>query len=399
MLSLPDFAATLAAERVRRDRFGGLRGDVTVRCELPGVQGLDGAILWSGDISFTESRAYYAISQTLRKRARTPGVDWALHLEELAMRVRNAERLGEPPVLLRDTERPTRVQEIRIDGVTLLRHHPTVLFGDGGVSKSYLALYLAGRLEQVAGMRVGFFDWELGAEDHRSRLERLFGASMPAVVYVRCTRPLSHEIDRLARVVSDYRLTFGVFDSVAFGCDGPPENADVASAYMTAVRSLGIGSLLLAHVTKGESADQRPFGSTFWHNGARMTWNIKLAESCPGANSIVVGLYNRKSNLTAKERSAGFTIRFDSDRTEISPTDLREVQELAAQLSIRERLTHTLGKQGATTIASLAQELDAKVDTVERTLRRGIVTGHFVRLPPGDNGVPTRYALAERRSA
>jgi hypothetical protein len=34
-----------------------------------------------------------------------------------------------------------------------------------------------GHLDQ-AGMRVGLFDWELAGEDHRDRLERLFGANL-----------------------------------------------------------------------------------------------------------------------------------------------------------------------------------------------------------------------------
>ena len=104
---------------------------------------------------------------------------------------------------------------------------------------------------------------------------------MPGLFYVRCERPLTEEADRLRRIIREERIDFGIFDSVAFACDGPPEAAETASAYFRALRSLRIGSLNLAHITKSESGDQRPFGSIFWHNHARATWFIKRATDTP----------------------------------------------------------------------------------------------------------------------
>jgi hypothetical protein len=37
------------------------------------------------------------------------------------------------------------------------------------------------------------------------------------------------------------------------------------------IRQIGKSSLLLAHTNRSENAEQKPFGSTFWHNGARQT--------------------------------------------------------------------------------------------------------------------------------
>jgi len=60
-----------------------------------------------------------------------------------------------------------------------------------------------------------------------------------------------------------------ILDSVAFACEGPPEAAETAAAYYWALRLLGVGSTSIAHITKAEGGDQKPFGSAFWHNGAR----------------------------------------------------------------------------------------------------------------------------------
>jgi hypothetical protein len=83
-----------------------------------------------------------------------------------------------------------------VEGWTLLRHHATIAFGDGGSLKSYLALYAAGRLAQQ-GTRVLFADWELDGEDHLEPLHRLFGPEVPTVYYLRCDAPRERPSARL----------------------------------------------------------------------------------------------------------------------------------------------------------------------------------------------------------
>ena len=397
VLDVPDLCVVLDLDRVKRDRWGALRGELTVRCDLPGAATIDENLAWSGEVVLSDTRGRADVIRALQTRVTARGLNWALLIDELGMRVRDAERAGEPAILLRDARRPAPDDTLRVDGLTLLKRHPSIIFGDGGSAKSYLALYLAGRLDHT-GLKVGLFDWELGAEDHRLRLEHLFGADkMPGVVYARCAKPLVHEVDRLTRIVQDHHLNYAIFDSVAFACDGPPEAAEVAGNYMRAVRSLGVGSLHLAHVSKAEGADQKPFGSSFWHNGARMTWFVKLSEGNPVAGEITIGLFNRKANLGPRLKAVGYTIRFDEDRTQFAQVDLADVSDLASKLTIYERITAAL-KSGPMTIAALAEDIDAKPATVEKTVRRWTEKGNLVRLA-AKNGVPTRYGLAALRTA
>jgi hypothetical protein len=393
VLDVSDLCVVLDVDRVHRDRWGALRGELTVRCDLPGATTIDG-VLWSGEMSFTDTRTKQDITRQLASRAKARDLDWSMLVDELGMRVRDAERGGQPAVLLRDVARPAPDEHLVVDGLRLLKRHPVVIFGDGGSAKSYLALYLAGRLDQT-GLKIGLFDWELGAEDHRDRLERLFGEHMPGVFYARCTRPLTQELDRITRIIHTHRLDYAILDSVAFACDGPPEAAEVASDYLRATRSLGIGSLHLAHVSKAENADQRPFGSTFWHNGARATWYLKRADASPGGEAITIGLFNRKANLGPLQPAVGFSICFADNQTRFSRVNLGDVEGLAAKLSTFERVVYAL-KRGPLTVAQLADELDAKVDTVEKTVRRWATKGKLVRLE-AQNGTPTRYGLAELR--
>ena len=278
------------------------------------------------------------------------------------------QRAGQPAVDLRDLEKPSADDTITIEGISLPRRHPTTLFGDGGAAKSYLALYVAGGIAQK-GMSVAFFDWELAGEDHRDRLERLFGPAMPPIIYARCERPLVHELDRLRRIVREHEIDFAVYDSIAFACDGPPESAEIAGKYFRAVRQIGPGSLHVAHVNKSDNGDQKPFGSAFWHNGSRMTWFAKLVDSPSAGKSISLGLFNRKSNLGRIQSPVGFRVEFKYNRTFFNREDVAEVPDLADKMPLRQRIIHLL-RAGSLPIDQVAQELDAKPDTVKKTVRR-----------------------------
>lgn len=300
-----------------------------------------------------------------------------------------ADRAGQPAVDLRTLPRPSADDDLlNVEGLALPRRHPSILFGDGGAGKSYLGLYIAGRIAEK-GAAVALFDWELAGDDHRDRLERLFPDGMPRVLYARCERPLVYEVDRLRRIVRDGGIEFSVFDSVAFACDGPPEAAEVAGRYFRAVRQIGGGSLHIAHVSKGENADQKPFGSAFWHNGARSTWYVKQDEASAGTDVLQIGLFNKKANLGRLHSPLGYSITFGEEVTTFRRTDVADSPDLASKLSIRQRMTHLLRKS-AMSPAAIAEEIDAKAETVERTARR--YREQFVIIPGGLIG------LLEKRS-
>jgi len=303
----------------------------------------------------------------MRRAGTNTGVDVFALLERFKNHVFKSEREGAPAVDLRTFSRPTADDELLVEGLCLPRRHSAILFGDGGTAKSYIALLLAGRLA-LQGFNVGFADWELAGEEHRDRLERLFGPDMPRIMYLRCERPLTIEVDRLKRLVREHAIQYLFYDSIAFACDGPPEAAEVAGRYFRAVREVGVGSLHVAHVTKGDDNDKRPFGSAFWHNGARCTWNIQLAEPKPDG-SFQLGLYNRKTNLGPRRRPVSFLVTFTRERTVFGPADISDAPDLGGKLSIRHRLIPLL-KRGSMSVEALAEAIDERSDSVRKTLVR-----------------------------
>jgi hypothetical protein len=365
-LSLPHLGIVLEADRLRREH-NELLGELAVRCRLPGARTFDGN-LSIGDFNLSSVRARSERAKLLSDQSNAKELDWRAYLEELCQLVLAAERAGQPAVDLRTLERPGPDDAVKIEGLTLPRRHAAILFGDGGSCKSYLALYLTGRmLEQ--GLAVALFDWELCGEDHRDRLERLFGKAMPKICYARCERPLVYETDRLRRIVRDEKIDYAIYDSIAFACDGPPEAAEVASRYFRACRQIGVGSLHVAHVTKSEGGDQKPFGSVFFSNGARSTWYVKVSEASPDGRTLDLGLFNRKSNLGRLLSPTGFQITFTDDRTFFAKAQPGDSPDLAEKMTIRERMIHLL-KSGAVMVDDLAESVDAKPDTIRKTVKR-----------------------------
>ena len=393
-LTEPELGIELLADRLRRERNGDLLGELTAACGLQGARVIDDGVLSIGAFNFSSPRARQERARQLAERARTNGkFDWLGMLEELCQRVLQAERMGTPAVLLHTIPRPAPEPDFDVLGLRFPKHHPTIFFGDGGTLKSYLALFCAMHLSQ-GGVRVGYFDWELEASAHRERLEQLAGSDMPAIPYVRCERPLVYEVDRLSRIIGDAGVQFAIFDSAAFATDGPPESAEAASAYFRAHRRLRIGSIHIAHVTKGENADQRPFGSVFWHNGARAAWNVKVANTSADGRTISLGLFNRKANLGPLRTALGFEVTFTDSQTTFRRIDIADVEELASGLPLWQRMRQAV-KHRPQTIAELATELDAKPDSVDRMVRRH---KHLFTRVPGGDGIH-RIALVEKRAS
>jgi hypothetical protein len=113
----------------------------------------------------------------------------------------------------------------------------------------------------------------------------------------------------------------------------------------------------------------KPFGSVFFHNGARATWNIKIADESPTGETISLGLFARKANLGRLPRPTGFKIEFTPDRTFFTRSDPADVPDLAEHMSVRERMMHLL-RGGALPVDDVAEEIGATANAVYKSVQR-----------------------------
>ena len=246
-LRLIDVPITFELDRARFDH-GELIGLLTVRTELTGTRAHEG-VLSVGTFNVSSPTARNTRGKLLENLARTPQIDWGRLVEEFAIRVLESTKTGNAAVDLRSVPRSGPVDVIDVHGLRVLDRHPMIAFGDGGTAKSLLTLFIGGELAR-RGLKVLYADWELSPEDHRDRLEDLFGADMPQMFYARCSRPMTAEVDRLRRLVREHSIDYLLCDSVAFACDGRPEDAEVASRYFQCLRQIGIGSWNIAIRTR-----------------------------------------------------------------------------------------------------------------------------------------------------
>lgn len=396
-LDVADLGISFFMDRLRR-RDDDLLGELSVRCDLPGARRVgDDGTLSVANLNLSSVRERQARASLLAERAQTQGhVDWFGALEYFCQRIITAERTGQPAVLLSDLAPPTADDTMLIEGRPTLLKHPMMDFGDGGSLKSYLALWQAGLLAQ-RGVRVGYFDWEFDGAEHRARLGLLFGDAMPAIHYVRCEQAITHEADRLRRIVLARGLEYTIVDSVAVACGGRPEDAEVAGAFFRVLRQLRIGTLLIAHINRSETGDQRPFGSAFWSNYSRATWFIKRSEADGDSRLVTVAMINRKANTGPLRPALGFTVEFGEDQVTIQSTDLAQHEDFSSKLPLWQRMRAAL-EHGPLTLTALAKELDAKPDSLKKIVDRSLKRPDpmFIRVP-GSDGI--RISLVARKYA
>jgi hypothetical protein len=189
----------------------------------------------------------------------------------------------------------------------------TILFGDGGLGKSYLALYIATCVclgTSIAGRPVEqgpvlYLDAELDEDEFIRRsyaVARGLGFQQPpeGLYYWRLTGSLTNETT--LRQVRDYHRACGprltIIDSLTVGSHGiDPKEAREIIALLKGLESLGT-ILALDHIRTPEpgsdTTDFRPFGSAFKHHLARSL--IMVTKAPTGA----LALRNTKANFDPK---------------------------------------------------------------------------------------------------
>ena len=333
-----------------------------------------------------------------------PTGDWRPIIERSCRMVAKHVRLGEPAVPLiaapPESERRWAVQDWIPHGQI------TVLFGDGGAGKSYLALMLAlsglldraltPRWRMTALHRVLYLDWEADAAEQRVRLWRLsegLGSSVldGAILHRTMRRPLKDEIATIRAEVARGEVDFVIADSLAPASGPEPEHADAALSALLALRSLAVTVLCLAHVSKAQAdakAPARPYGSVHIQNLARSTIEARASEDDDRQDATVT-LYHRKSNFGKRCPPAALRFTFDP----AGPVRVSSGEPDTGGASLAFQILDAL-RQSARTSAALAEELDTTPSRIRAELSRLAKRNSVVRLndPGVGRGKETQWA-------
>lgn len=354
-----------------------------------------------GTLNLMSSRTRSGLANQLTKRYEA---GWEDILEQASRAVLDLEVMGEEPVDLGSVN----VGELpapQLLGNLCLLDEPTMLFGQEGDGKSLVGLaamcsiaFNRPLLDLVPTQTfpVGILDWEWDWREHARRIRRLCGDDLPPgrIHHFPCRRPIWQEVDRLSVQIRRLGIRHLLVDSVAWACGGSPEESGLAVAFQNALKQLEVGALCVAHINRSGDTE-RPFGSIFWAASMRTTWFIKKQQEI-GEDTINVGLFNRKANGGRKERPFAFTITFGEGVTTIVKAQAKDVPELRAQLSLRERIVALLQDAGRPMYyAEIAKELSVPVAHVRARVKDA---KQLTTLPPEDGQKERRVALSSDRT-
>ncbi len=258
---------------------------------------------------------------------------------------------------------------------------PSIPFGPNASMKTYLALLLAicvGKGADFLGYSVTqagvlFLDYEATATRIKARVLRVLDGlgldwdGLRFTYWPARGRALPEMIPALQRRIRQDGIGLIIVDSAALAAGAEPEKAETALRFFNALSALEVPSLTIAHVTK-QHEDQYPFGSIFWSNSARLTWNVKAEHEEGHGNVVHVGLYNRKANDDRLLTPFGVRVEFDETSVRFEREDLRVGVDDRTNLGSRIRAA--LVGTGRASVKALASELDLQTDVVRVYLNR-----------------------------
>jgi hypothetical protein len=128
------------------------------------------------------------------------------------------------------------------------------------------------------------------------------------------------------------------------------------------------------------------------HQREQLRWQVKKQIGA-SEDLVSIGLLPEKQNDGDRLQPVGLEFEFTPARIHVRSTNLADVDGLSDRLPLSVRIAHAL-KRGPMTAAALADELNAKLDSVIKAVNRNKT---FTRINSAD-GI-AKIALVERRVA
>ncbi len=261
---------------------------------------------------------------------------------------------------------------------------PTLLYGDGGQGKSFVALTIATCVcaerpflnLQVQQSPVLYIDWELDAEEMTRRAYRVArGLGLPrppeGLWYIRAEHSVSDSLKAVARIIQEQKIGVAVLDSVGPACGGDPEQARFVIPLMNDLRKLNTTLLIIDHQAKLQQgqdyAHKTPFGSAYKFNLARSVIQVQRVDGEPGRMRMI--LRHTKSNLGPLQDSLPAQLLFEPGSVRLEPADATD-PAFAPALRTEDRVESSLREEGAATVKALAERTGFQEGTIGNAITK-----------------------------
>lgn len=365
-LRYPDEHITIHLDRLE-EHHQVTSAELTITTDLPGVS----PHLHQARLNLISTRGRKTITTYLASRL--PDLDWDAMLEQACILTLRHHREGEPLIMIGSMP-PSEKPRYRVEPI-LLENQANLIYGAGGIGKSYFA-YLLALLVESGVVQLGltpvqgevlYLDYETCGEEADEKVRAIkAGMNLPTdcdIHYRFCHQPLVADIAEIQRMVVGIEAGLVIVDSIGVACGGEPESAEIMLAYFRALRSLRVTTLSIDHITK---QDKSLFGSVYKYNTARSIYEVKKSQN-PGEAELSIGLYHRKVNTGRLQHPQGFILKFGNASVSFNRKDIKEIPELAEGFPLWERIKDLLFS-GAMTQENIAMKLDAKPEVIRVTL-------------------------------
>lgn len=182
-----------------------------------------------------------------------------------------------------------------------------------------------------------YFDWEDGGETLRERMDALCATleiKFPENFHYReMDRPASASEARIRREVEALGAKAAAFDSIGMMLGGDPKEAELIIPATNVMKRTGIACLGVHHLSaaQAESTDmrtkQRPYGSIYARNAARMQWLVERFQE-PDADEAFVYLFNTKVNRGKRKPPRAYRAVYRNDSEVVSGVEVEHLRGL-----------------------------------------------------------------------
>lgn len=280
---------------------------------------------------------------------------------------------------------PIRLAEIpepgpRVDLVEgiIPQNHLSILYGDGGQGKSYLALALGTAVTtgqsfidlQCQKHPVLYLDWELDCEEHARRsyaIARGMNLAKPPVglFYLRAEDNCLEIIDAAKDFVSQEGIGLVIVDSFGGACGGDPDTKTIVP-FLSALRALKTTILILDHQAKMQEGqnfrNKTPYGSAYKFNFARSVLHSHKVAGNLGELSLL--LRHTKCNFGVLKDEQALRLIFGEGMVRIEKGDMASDSSFIECLPTDKRIEQSLKEDGPATAKTLAEKLGISAKTV-----------------------------------
>jgi len=376
------------AKTLKEHTDGHISGQLTLTSTLGGGS----RALRSAQFNFSALRTRSSLAKDLQSKL--PGLNWETMIEYLCTVITEHVQGGAQVEIVTSDDDVKKVKWMLWP--FLIKDQPVVIFGQEGLGKSYLALFLAymalsnSPVAGKLGLRVDeapqhllYLDWEGTVDVLRERTAKLAAGMMLKnipIMYRPCSRSLFSDLESIKAALPQ-KPDLVIIDSLIPACGGNAGDSQVAGEFFSALRSFGCTSLLIGHSPKhtAGTSSSSIFGSGVFQFLARSVWEIRTDQE-ENEDTIRVGLVHKKMNYGRKEKPVGIDITFKDDLTLITRGDLSAMPSVDSARPLSFRVLSFLREQGKSTTRDIAEALDAPQNHVRSNLSRLVKRDKVIKM-------------------